>query len=172
MTQTRFELILTAMAWTGSAAMWWYAWSLCGPTGRARLTFGLGPLAARLRRTPGRHVMAEPKDEKPTYDGEPVRLSRRTEAERAAAYAAMRERASAALAPVSGAPLVEFTEELRRLTESDGMPAVPAALAALREVVHLHAELAQIEADYRLRIDAAVALATGGKTEELFLVPA
>lgn len=162
MTQTRFELILSAMAMVGGLMMWAAAWSLCGPTGRRRLALGLRPGWLRqLGRHRGRHgVVRAPKDVL-TYDGERVRGARRAELDRAAEYEAMIASELAAVASVSAAPLVEFTQELRRLTESDGVPVVPDTLAALREVVMLHDELARVEASYRVRIDAAVARATG-----------
>jgi hypothetical protein len=170
MTQTRFELILSVMAMVGGLAMWAAAWNLCGPAGRQRLALGL-PLD-RLRalgRHRGRHESGKAKDVL-TYDGERVRGARRAEGDRAAEYEAMIAAELAAVASVSAAPLVEFTQELRRLTESDGVPVVPDTLAALREVVMLHDELARVEASYRQRIDAAVARATG--TRAVVMVPA
>jgi hypothetical protein len=179
MTQTHFHVILIGMAFTGAAGLWAAAWTLCGPVGRRRLAFGLrlDELARDMQSWTshsGRHETIKTR-EVPLYDGEAVRhLGRRTEAERQAEYAALRAEAVEAAVSVSAAPLVDFTAELKLLTQSDSQPAVPADLAALHEVVRLHEELAAVEASYAQRIRLAIARATAPNdlTQEYALVNA
>ena len=161
MTQIRFEMILTGMAVVTGSGLWIYAWTLSGPTGRRVLSFGLDrPLRALGADLKGRFVPEGAHErtrtrEVPIYDGEPVRMRVRDEAQRVAEYAALREEAQA-VASVSAAPLVDFTGELRRLMDEEAPAAVPPDLAALQEVVRLHEELAAVEASYAQRIAAAI----------------
>lgn len=131
MTQHQFIAAVLALPFSLSAALWMYAFTLCGRIGRTWLTGGLYLIfEARV----GKHEM-------PVYEDEPVRIhEHRTEDERAAEYAAMRAETQALPVTVSAAPYVDWTAALH-----------PTDLDELR------ATLEGIEAHFRAVVDAAVA---------------
>ena len=153
MTQQHFVEVVISLPFIAALALWAYGFSLCGRTGRLILTAG-----AYLIFEPriGRHVARAVRDEPPTYDGDPVNIrDTRTEAERAADYALMREQTELLPVTVSAAPLMDWTAELH-----------PSDFEELR------ATLEDIERRFRATVDAAVADFMRGQTAEHDLIPA
>lgn len=152
MTQRYFVAALVALPFVLAAAFWLYAFSLCGRTGRIWLTAGLYPaFEARI----GRHELIETR-ERPVYEDEPVTIrDHRTEAERIAAYAAMRAETQTLPVTVSAAPYTEWTAALH-----------PTDLDELRVT------LEAIEARFAATVDAAVADFLREHTGSHVLVPA
>lgn len=137
MTERYFVAALVALPFVLAAALWLYAYSLSGRTGRILITGGLFLI---FEPRTGRHELIETK-ERPVYEDEPVTIrDHRTEAERVAAYAAMRAETQTLPVTVSAAPYTEWTAALH-----------PTDLDELR------ATLEAIEARFAATVDAAVA---------------
>jgi hypothetical protein len=150
-----FDLVLATLALVAALALWAFAFSLAARTGRLLLSAGLYLIFEPRQ---GRHIARAQRDERPTYDGDPVDIrDERTEAERAAEYAAMRARTEMLPITVSAAPLVDFAAQLH-----------PTDLEQLK------AELEAIERDvlrtFRMRVDAALMAFTGDYTQEFAAV--
>jgi hypothetical protein len=151
-TERYFVAALVALPFVLAAALWLFAFSLSGRAGRLWLSGGLYLIfEPRI----GRHELVESK-ERPVYEDEPVTIrDTRTEAERMAAYAAMRAETQTLPVTVSAAPYTEWT----------------AALAPT-DLDELRATLEAIEAHFAATVDAAVAEFLRERTDVYALVPA